>query len=119
MALRRDQTPTGAFSYDGNCYVFAVYRLFWDPLPERDVWVSAFTRSPNPEMTGGAFDLLGFMGIKVLGQIAPAVVQNDEFPGLPQSDAPHGLIMMGQSSGFPADGDPRLEHPTFAWRGCH
>jgi len=96
-----NRTPTGAFSFGGRAYVFAVVNNPQDPtgLP-----VSILTSSAHPEQAGQyrvefQFDHFRFW------QVAPVVVNNAWVDGLPLPSGP-GLILYGH-------GDPGAIH--LAW----
>ncbi|HEY6988560.1 MAG TPA: hypothetical protein VH369_09260 [Bryobacteraceae bacterium] len=96
-----NRTPTGAFSFGGRAYVFAVVNDPDDPgaLPK-----SILTSSDHPEMPGEyriefEFDHFRFW------QVAPIVVNNSSLPDLPLPSGP-GLILFGH-------GDPGAIH--LAW----
>jgi hypothetical protein len=102
--IGQNQTPNGAFSYDGHCYVLPVYDVNPPDVPYGSI--SVITRSADPLASAGVFDQIAGFDIGTLGQIAPVVVQSDELSGLPPTDAPQALIMIGQSSGYAEFGDP-------------
>ena len=93
-----NRTPTGAFSFGGRAYVFAVVNNPQDPtgLP-----VSILTSSAHPEQAGEyrvefQFDHFRFW------QVAPVVVNNAWIDGLALPSGP-GLILYGH-------GDPGAIH---------
>lgn len=82
--LGNAETPTGAFSYDGWCYVFSVaysHRVR-----------SFLARSDRPEL-GRPFQLLYEFSTSRFFQVAPWVVRNAEFQGLPANHG-DGLVMI-------------------------
>jgi hypothetical protein len=104
ISIGENQTPTGTFSYDQKCYVFAVYRLNVFPDdPARD-YVSALTVSPDPELSESVFDHISGLDASRLSQVAPMVIRNNELPDLPESDTADGLIMLGQAGRWDGGG---------------
>jgi len=89
------ETPTGAFSYDGRCYVFACIGGF----PS----ISYLTSSHRPDAPVG-FRMHGefscmhdeITSTKFM-QVAPCVVNNAEHAGLPTS-AGEGVVLLGHGS---------------------
>jgi hypothetical protein len=95
--LLTNQTPTGAFSYNGRAYVFAVENHDPNVLPY-GFWVSYLSSSCEPTRSG-VFDIHSRVsqGNKArFLQVAPWVVKNAEIPGLPSSQG-DGLIMIGHA----------------------
>jgi hypothetical protein len=79
-----NETPTGAFSYDGKAYVFC-----YTSDHRSHLTVSGDPSQPNP------FDELFELSSKFF-QVAPLVVRNAEIPGLPANPGQvDGLIMFG------------------------
>ena len=92
IPLLTNQTPTGAFSYDGRVYVFVVREL-----PNHE-WVSYLTSSSDPTRSA-VFDVdfeLSQGALSKVSKAAPSVVQNAKIAGLlsPEGD---GLIMIGHA----------------------
>lgn len=85
FVLGQDQTPGGAFSYDGKCYVFTGHR-----------GIPVLTSSSDPWASRGVFDIKGVMDKTIFMQVAPMVVKNAEIAGLPKTDARDALIMLAQ-----------------------
>ncbi len=100
--LPRDQTPTGAFSYDGSVFVF-----FYAVHPDSASFlaVSADPEAPKPytllfEFSNGSSPSSGrFL------QVAPVVVNNPGQFGVP-TDAQDGVFLFGHGSGLPASSRP-------------
>lgn len=88
--LGTNETPTGAFSYDGRAYVFIVAA---GP-------VSYLVRSDHPDQPQ-TFRLQFKLPSEKFWQIAPVVVRNAAHPELP-SQTGDGLVMIGQG-GFPSE----------------
>ena len=87
-----NQTPTGAFSYDGRVYVFVVREL-----PDH-TWASYLTSSSDPTRStvyDVEFELSRGASAKFL-QVAPRVVRNEQVAGLPSQEG-DGLVMIGQA----------------------
>lgn len=133
MPFGRNQTPTGAFSYNHTVYVFAAANLIRDTVLQEifpnpydvaslGVEQSILTSSPDSVGPQGPFRMLSLLGppdpipprpepYKALGrtlqmtgrllQVAPMVIKNAEIPGLPKTDTPDGLIMLGQGYDYP------------------
>jgi hypothetical protein len=99
--LGTNETPTGAFSYDGRVYVFI---MAGGTAP-----TSYLTSSDRPDQLA-TFELRFKFSWTKFWQIAPAVVQNAEHPGLPAQTG-DGLVMVGQ--GAPAGGNH--ENVYLAW----
>ena len=92
LPLLTNQTPTGAFSYDGRVYVFVVREL-----PDH-TWVSYLTSSSDPTRSAVYdvdFVLSRGASAKLL-QVAPCVVRNEHVEGLPAREC-EGLVMIGQA----------------------
>jgi hypothetical protein len=89
---QRDQTPTGAFSFDGRAYVFAVVNDPEDPggkkLPLSILTSKDHPARPGPYRVEFQFDNFRFW------QVAPILVNNASIQGLPLPDGP-GLILLG------------------------
>jgi hypothetical protein len=112
------QTPTGAFSYPGagsggkdQAYVFAFYNpnlgpggLIEPPPPPNVIPGSILTKSDDPTQPRNFRHLFTFSPccppVRSFFQIAPWVVRNSEFSGLPANTG-DGLVMLGQ--GGPAN----------------
>jgi hypothetical protein len=88
--LGTNETPTGAFSYDDRAYVFVVAG---GTAP-----VSYLTSSNRPDQPV-AFALHFKFSSTKFWQVAPAVVQNADHPGLPAQTG-DGLVMIGHG-GYP------------------
>jgi LGFP repeat len=91
---RQDQLPGGAFSYAGKCYTFVGLAL--DKGHTTEKWFLGLACSPDPAESKGVFDWKMDLGDAGLGfqHIAPYVVTNSQIPGLPQTNARDGLIMI-------------------------
>jgi hypothetical protein len=88
--LPGDQTPTGAFSYGGQAYVFINYQ------PPGKPYASYLTPNPDPS-SSTVFEEVFLISVGDTGrffQAAPMVVQNSTISGLP-SDQGDGLIIFG------------------------
>lgn len=85
--LGTNETPTGAFSYDGRLYVFVVTG---DDKP-----VSSLTSSADP---GSDFELHRQISDSSgkFWQVAPWVVNNSDWPGLPENTG-DGVLLWGQA----------------------
>src|SRR6185369_2798027 len=81
------ETPTGAFSYDGRCYVFS---LAYSLRPR-----SYLASSDRPDL-GRPFVLHYLFSSTAFLQVAPWVVSNAQHPGLPLREG-DGLVMIGGS----------------------
>jgi hypothetical protein len=119
QALGQDQAPTGVFSYDDRVYAFAYAHLLPSGVPSNypnhvppgvpdggdanGIGQSILTCSTDPAGAVGPFRLV-FTLAQTAGkfnQVSPVVVKNAEIPGLPVTDAPDGLIMLGQGGAEP------------------
>lgn len=98
--LGTNETPTGAFSYDGRVYVFIVAAGPTSYLASSD--------RPDQSQT---FALRFKFSSDRFWQIAPVVVRNADHPGLPAQTG-DGLVMIGQG-GFPH------ESVYLAWMPLH
>lgn len=88
--LPGDSTPTGAFSYGNNMFVF-----FYNGLPNND-YFSGLSFSSNP-LAAEPYDLLFKLSTHLNSkffQVAPFVINNKEFDLLPSNDG-DGLIFFG------------------------
>src|SRR6202035_54006 len=96
------QTPTGAFSYGGSAYVFALWVNPHDPTPQgwpgpAPTTVLASKRDPGQ---AGKFDFEFTVSTFRDGagakfwQVAPVVVNNAEHRGLPATDG-QGVVLLG------------------------
>jgi hypothetical protein len=97
--LLTNETPTGAFSYDGKAFVFMVTG---QNKPVSSLTSSLDPRQPNPYTW--LFDLSKSESQESgrFYQIAPCVVKNADIPGLPVAEG-DGLILFGHGwspSGF-------------------
>lgn len=88
--LGTEETPTGAFSYNGRAYVFIVAGGY----PPS----SYLTSSDRPDQPA-TFALHFKFSSKRFWQVAPAVVRNGDHDGLP-AQAGDGLVMIGHG-GYP------------------
>jgi hypothetical protein len=95
-----NQTPTGAFSFGEEAYVFVL--VFegpgGEPVPnwvEGGKVVSLLTSSREPA-SGRPFELVFRVSESRFWQVAPWVVRNADHPGLPpeSAEAEHGLVML-------------------------
>jgi hypothetical protein len=107
--LGRDRTPTGAFSFEGRVYVFALAQNPDDLGNTNDI-VSILTSNAQPDQPGEyrlefQFDNPGFW------QVAPVVVHNSWMEVLP-SRSGSGVILYG-SGGATRAGAPSGIH--LAW----
>jgi hypothetical protein len=84
------RTPTGAFSFGGRVYVFAV---FDNPEHKDEEPVSILASKEHPAQPG-LYRLEFQFDHHLFWQVAPVVVDNAQIPGLPQSSGP-GLILLG------------------------
>jgi hypothetical protein len=100
--LTTDETPTGAFSYDGRAYVFFV-------AGGGAVPVSYLASSDRPDQPA-TFALRFKFSSSKFWQVAPVVVRNADHPGLP-TQTEDGLVMIGH--GPPWFGAP--ENIYLAW----
>jgi hypothetical protein len=83
--LGTNETPTGAFSYEGRCYVFA---CVGNPDP---LCYLTSTDRPDAPVT---FKMHGVLSKQRFLQVAPWVVKNSEHWGLP-SRTGDGVVMIG------------------------
>jgi hypothetical protein len=88
-----NRTPTGAFSFGGRAYVFAVVDDVDAPDPTKALPLSILTSKEHPDLPGTyqvefQFDNFRFW------QVAPIVVDNAAIDSLPLPNGP-GLIMYG------------------------
>jgi hypothetical protein len=88
VALGSNQTPTGAFSYDGRAYVFA----FCEDEPTH--FGSYLTASANPAESPVFDKIFELSRDGKFMQVAPCVVQNAAVNGLPSTEG-DGLILFG------------------------
>jgi Domain of unknown function (DUF4185) len=87
----RNRTPTGAFSFGGRVYVFAVVD---DPdHPPPGLPVSILTSKDHPALTG-LYRVEFQFDHYLFWQVAPVVVNNALVPDLPLPTGP-GLILLG------------------------
>jgi hypothetical protein len=79
------ETPTGAFSFDGRCYVFSVGHSFRP--------ISYLTSSAEPDRDK-PFQLDYEFSRRKFMQIAPWVIDNAEHPGMPATTG-NAVVMIG------------------------
>jgi hypothetical protein len=99
--LGTNETPTGAFSYDGRAYVFIVAGGVGP--------VSYLASSDRPDQIA-TFRLEFKFSASKFWQVAPWVVRNADHPGLPTTVG-DGVVMIGQGAGDP----PPIEGMHLAW----
>jgi len=119
--LQTDETPTGAFSYDGQVYVFIWVGNDRSPLcPKGSYLVSK--RNPGDS---GEFEIEFLFSTladnpRGLWQVAPCVVKNAEHSLLPPSTENDGLVMFGHGRNASIGTDAihlawmplRVDHPV-------
>ena len=105
--LPGDRTPTGAFSYAGRAYVFALWDDPADPLiPGTSVRLpTAILASKADPSAPGPYHLEFTLSKGKFWQIAPVVVHNADHPGLPASSG-DGVVLLGGGAG---------DHVSLAW----
>ena len=92
IQLLQNDTPTGAFSYDGKVYVF----FAWHDLSKPDrPFHSSLASSPDPSRPG-PFEWIAHLSPK-FSQVAPWVITNSQVAGLPSTNG-DGLILFGQGA---------------------
>jgi hypothetical protein len=106
------EVPTGAFSYDGKLCVFIgrepeenpVLRMTASFLAVGDDPHQNFKLAQGISKTIGTPDPARFPGNRWMLHIAPVVVRNADWPGLPVTPAEHGVLLFGSSiyRGLPA-----------------
>lgn len=131
QTLGQDQGAVGAFSYNHTVYVFALARLLPNGVPSnwpnqvppgvpdggdpKGQSQTILTSSADPVGPIGPFRQIFSLGVPPsppariplqltgkFNQVASMVVKNAEIPGVPKTDTPDGLIMLGQGG----DGGP-------------
>jgi hypothetical protein len=122
---RTNQTPTGAFCYDGRAYVFAVIDdpNRDDPSNPYKLPLSILTSTDDPERPAGQYRFEFAFRVAPtheanfdfrFWQVAPCVVKNAGHPELPQGSV-DGVVLLGH--GY----DPKINASTFhmAWMPLH
>ena len=109
--LGQDQTPTGAFAYEGTVYVFAYALLDSSgiPRPKGSPNATGYTLLASSDHPSEPFrtvftqPALGGLSIPQntgkFAQVAPMVVSNSEIPGVPKHTV-DGVIMLGQGAEY-------------------
>jgi hypothetical protein len=92
IQLLRNDTPTGAFSYDGKVYVFFAWH---DRSKPDQPFRSSLASSPDPSQPA-PFEWVVDISTK-FSQVAPWIIRNSEVTGLPSVNG-DGLILFGQSA---------------------
>jgi hypothetical protein len=92
IQLLRDDTPTGAFSYDGKVFVFFAWH---EPGRPEHPFHSSLAWSADPGRPA-PFRWLGHVSPK-FSQVAPWVISNAALPGLPSATG-DGLVLFGQGA---------------------
>ena len=92
MQLLQNDTPTGAFSYNGKVYVF----FAWHDVSRPDrPFHSSVASSPDPSQSA-PFEWVAHLSTK-FSQVAPWIVTNSQVPDLPSTNG-DGLILFGQGA---------------------
>lgn len=98
--LPRDSTPSGAFSYNNNLFVFFYHQLEIGKDYYKGFSALAYTNDP---FSGQAYELLfeisNQTSKKRFFQIAPSVINNKEISGLPSKEG-DGIIMFTYNNGY-------------------
>jgi hypothetical protein len=92
MQLLQNDTPTGAFSYNGKIYVF----FAWHDLSKPDrPFHSSVASSADPSQPA-PFEWVAHMSAR-FSQVAPWVITNSRVPGVPSTNG-DGVILFGQGA---------------------